>query len=101
MKITRTVEVLVETREIAAIKTARPSEITKWCPKCDQEVPMITPAMATDLASLTLRTIYTWIETDRVHFKEEPDGSVFICQKSLSTASEAVSEARVRTAIDV
>ena len=83
MKITRTVEVLVETRETAVIRRAGPAQFSKWCPGCEREVSMITPELATEIASVTARTIYTWIETDRVHFEEAPDGTVFICRNSL------------------
>ena len=101
MKITRTVEVLVETREITAIKATAPSEITKWCRECNQEVSMVAPEIAAELASVTPRTIYTWVEAERVHFEEAADGSVLICRRSLGAKAELMSPATVRPAIDV
>ena len=82
MKITRQVEILIETRETALVPAVR-TDIRQWCPICSAEVSMVTPEQATELASVTPRTIYTWIEAARIHFEEAADGSLFICRRSL------------------
>jgi hypothetical protein len=83
MKFTRQVEILVETRETAVVRSTAVTEVNRWCAACALEVPMITAERAIELASVTPRTIYKWIESGRIHFDEAPDGAVLICRKSL------------------
>ena len=45
---------------------------------------MITPSEAAEIASLSSRTIYRWIEDANLHFTEELGGGLFVCSDSLS-----------------
>jgi len=52
---------------------------------------MVPPEQAAVLANVTVRMVYRWVESDVVHYKEEPNGSVMVCVKSLpSTANQII-----------
>jgi hypothetical protein len=40
---------------------------------------MITPVDAAVLARVSTRTIYRWIEAEKLHFTETPDGLLHVC----------------------
>jgi hypothetical protein len=40
---------------------------------------MITPVEAAVLARVSTRPIYGWIEADKLHFTETPDGLLHVC----------------------
>jgi len=44
---------------------------------------MITPYEAATLAGVSSRTLYRWIEEAKLHFSEEPGGSLLVCADSL------------------
>jgi hypothetical protein len=44
---------------------------------------MVAPEQAAVMAAVPVRTIYRWVETETVHYKEAPDGSLIVCVKSL------------------
>ena len=82
MKRRRRTETTIETYEVLAIRTSR-AAAQVWCPKCGGRVPLIKPEEAAALFSVNARTIYRWVETDRVHFREMPEGLLLICVNSL------------------
>lgn len=53
------------------------------CPVCQVEVNMLPVVIAARLAGVSHRTLYRWIEEDRVHYRELGDGAVLVCEKSL------------------
>jgi hypothetical protein len=55
-----------------------------WCEGCAGPVEMFTPEEAAALARVTSRAIYRWVEANRVHFTEAPEGYILICLSSLS-----------------
>lgn len=57
---------------------------THWCESCDASVGMIAAEKAAVLCQCTRRQIYRWIEAGEIHFTELPDGSVWVCGKSLA-----------------
>jgi hypothetical protein len=44
---------------------------------------MITPEEAAIILQSSTRTIYSWVEADLIHFREQPGGSLLICLDSL------------------
>ena len=44
---------------------------------------MVTPCEAARLSCGASRTIYRWIEADKLHFVETPEGQLFVCLSSL------------------
>ena len=74
---TRRIEIVTEVeREIVV---TRRSVRVRYCKACGGETPMVTPELAADQAAVTVRTIYRWVEAERVHFIETPDGRLLIC----------------------
>ena len=43
---------------------------------------MVTPDAAANLAHVSPRTIYRWVESGKVHFTETTDGFLMICINS-------------------
>ena len=44
---------------------------------------MVTVEQAAAVADVTCRTLYRWLEADKVHLAEGADGSVLICLDSI------------------
>lgn len=65
-----------------------------WCDVCVASVPIISPETAAAKSQKTLRTIYRWIESGRVHFKEQQDGTIWICPNSLDEERERANNER-------
>jgi len=78
--------VTVETEEETVLRGSqeRRSSLT-WCPACRREAEMVTPEQAVQIADVSLRTIYRWIEAGSIHFIEGRDRSTLICLDSLSS----------------
>ncbi len=45
---------------------------------------MVSAEAAAGIVRHTLRTMYRWVETGKVHFKETPEGMLLICVNSLA-----------------
>jgi excisionase family DNA binding protein len=77
------------TREVWVVRLPRGIEAT-WlpesCPDCGAPSEMLTPESAAEMAGVSPRTVYRWVETGRVHFTERPDGRLFVCLTSLHGA---------------
>ena len=50
---------------------------------------MIAPEQAAQMARVGPRTIYTWVESGKLHFLETPEGSLLICLDSLGAAASS------------
>ena len=84
MKKKRT-EITIEIDELIVIKSqGGQSPKRVWCLACEAEVEMVTPEHAAGAAGVSSRTIYSWIEEGRLHFREEPGGPVLVCSGSLT-----------------
>ena len=79
---TRT-EITIETERVLIIKQRKGSVLT-WCPLCARQVPMVKVDEAAVLCGVSARTIYRWVESERVHFAETPQGGLLICPPSLA-----------------
>jgi predicted DNA-binding transcriptional regulator AlpA len=53
------------------------------CPQCQCDANMLPVPWAAGIAGVSSRTIYRWVEENRVHFSESRDGTVLICENSL------------------
>jgi hypothetical protein len=76
-------EITIEIEELMLIKSRRDTPILSWCPACALEVMMVTPQQAAAITAASVRTINRWVENGRVHFRETPDGLLFLCTGSL------------------
>jgi hypothetical protein len=75
-------EIIVETHEVLTVRTRRSSSPV-WCSECAEPSRMFTPSEASAICRVSPRTIYCWIEAQKVHFHETPEGAVFICLHSM------------------
>jgi hypothetical protein len=82
VKKTRT-EITIEVDELLLIGTRRGGSVRIWCPECETEVAMVTPEQAAAAVGVSSRMIYRWMEEAKVHFTEEPGGSLLVCADSL------------------
>lgn len=80
----RRTEITIETERTFVIRSAR-TQSRAWCGRCGRMIPMVTADEAARLARVTSRTIYRWVEANRIHFNEMADGRMLICPDSLPT----------------
>jgi len=85
VSIKRRTEITIETDRVFVMSRRRISVLT-WCVACGARVTMITPDEAALSARTSSRTIYRWMEAERVHFTETADGLLLVCTNSLSSA---------------
>jgi len=75
--------VTIETEEKAVIRGARDrGSSLMWCSGCRRKVQMVTPERAAQIAEVSTRTIYRWIEASTVHFVED-SGHLLVCVQTL------------------
>ena len=79
---TRT-EITIETERVLIIRKRKGSVLT-WCSTCAQQVPMVKVDEAATIAGVSSRTLYRWVEAEKVHFAETPEGLLLICLSSLA-----------------
>ena len=82
MKTSRKTEITVETERVLVIRGTKQARLT-WCPSCAEQVKMVTPEQASAIARVTARTIYRWVEAEKLHFAETPAGWLLVCLNSL------------------
>jgi len=83
MGLRRRVEITIQRRELTVTRGAQ-LPVVERCPVCDREVNMMPVELAAKAAGVSPRTLYRWIEQNKVHFRELSDGAVLVCENSLS-----------------
>ena len=78
----RRTEIVIETHNIRVWRKMG-VPVSSWCPACAREVRMITPNEAATIFGLSTRAIYSWIETGVIHFREIPEGPLYVCLNSM------------------
>lgn len=78
----RRMEITIETDRVLIAGNRKSRAM--WCEDCASEVRMISVDQAAAVVHESARTIYQWVEAQRVHFTETPDGRLLICLNSLS-----------------
>src|SRR5579859_1604912 len=87
-RIVRTAEMTIETEENVVLRGSANQRATlMWCPSCRRKVEMVTPEQAARSAGVSTRTIYRWVEAEKLHFSEARDASLLICLDSLTGLS--------------
>jgi hypothetical protein len=81
MKRKRT-EITIETERMLFISS--PRKVLSWCAVCDVQVEMVPVDEAAILQRVDSRTIFRWVETERVHSSETANGLLLICLNSLA-----------------
>ncbi|MBI4470241.1 MAG: hypothetical protein HY650_13060 [Acidobacteria bacterium] len=87
MRRTRQTRVTVETHRLVTLRQ-RQSGSPAWCQECATQVQMLEPEQAAAVAGVSCRTIYRWVEAERVHFVEDAGGRILICLNSLFDKSK-------------
>jgi hypothetical protein len=85
MRRKRRTETRVEIERVVVIRQRR-GVGQVWCDGCAQPVTMVSAEEAAAVAGVTRRTIYRWVEAEKVHFTETSDGVLLICLNWLSKA---------------
>jgi len=93
-KTKRRIEITVEKHRLVVL-SRRNHSTNAWCEACGEQVQMVTPDEAAQLCSVSTRTIYSLIETERLHFAETENGFSLICLQSIgSNAASSKQERR-------
>jgi len=83
VKTKRRTGITIETDRLFVIRR-RGCSVLAWCGACAEQVKMVTPDEAAVLSRVSSRTIYRWVEGEKIHFAETQDGLLLICLNSLS-----------------
>jgi Helix-turn-helix domain len=83
MGLRRRVEITIQRRELILSVGGKPPQ-PELCPSCHCEVNMLPVEAAAKAFGISPRTLYRWIEQDRVHYRELNDGTILVCEKSLA-----------------
>ncbi len=92
-KTKRRIEITVEKHRLVVLSRRNQSMIA-WCEACCAQVQMVTPDEAAQLRRVSTRTIYRWIENERLHFTETEKGFSLICFQSIENNASAPQECR-------
>lgn len=79
----RRTEITVETERIVLVRR-RETSVLAHCARCGKTVNLISPEDVAILSGTTLRTVYRKLRVGEIHSKEMSDGSLLICEESLS-----------------
>jgi len=78
----RRVEITVE-REIVSVVYQPAADVTGRCEQCGKDVLLLSADAAAAARNISPREIYRQLDENRLHFRESPSGTVFICSESL------------------
>ena len=86
MRTTKRTEITIETERIFVLSRRKVS-VVSWCHECGLRINMITVDEAAAMAGMSSRTVYRWIEAEKIHFIETCERRLLVCSRSLMTAS--------------
>ena len=86
VRTTKRTEITIETDRIVVLSRRKVS-VASWCRECNRRVSMVTVDEAASIAGVSSRTVYRWIETERIHSIETSERLLLACLHSLMTAS--------------
>jgi len=80
---TRRNEKRVEIHELLIIRKASGS-LPALCEECSaRDALLLSPDQASTVTNIPERLIYQWVEAGVIHYREEPDGKLTVCVKTL------------------
>ena len=75
-----------EIHEFYVIRTASGS-LPALCAECStSDSIMLSPEQAASIRGVPVRTIYRWVESKLIHYRETPERSLTVCMRSLASA---------------
>jgi hypothetical protein len=74
---------MISISEQTLIRTSYRTPAPSWCEACAKWVNVVRPDLAAIIASVSVRTLYQWIETGKLHYFEEPKHGPLVCLNSL------------------
>ena len=80
----RTTEITVESSLLVLRRARRHAPV--YCAVCPTPVLLLAPEEAAVLAGVSTRTLYRWIESGQLHFRETAEGplqKLLVCPNSL------------------
>jgi hypothetical protein len=80
-KRTKTTEITVERSNLFVVRKLKRVAFAR-CRECATRVQFVTPEEAAVMAHVSMRTVYRWVESRKVHFTETPEGSLLVCCNS-------------------
>ena len=86
MKARKRTEITIETNRLVMVRSRKVS-VMSWCRNCERRTKMITVDEAAEIGGVSSRTIYRWVESDRLHFSETSEGRLLICLESIAAAA--------------
>jgi len=84
LKYTRHIEISVERQEVSILRPGRQG-ILLHCQKCGTKAVMLPVETAAAVTGITPRVLYRWLDEEKLHFIESPDGTVLLCAESFKT----------------
>jgi hypothetical protein len=80
---TKRTEITVETFEVLLFRAGNGTRHMS-CAECGETVRALKPEEAAGVTNVMTRAIYRWVEAGILHFQERPDGTLLICDRSLT-----------------
>lgn len=88
----RRTEKAVEIHEFYVVRTTSGS-LPALCDECSEGGAfMVAPEQAALVTHIPLRTIYRWIESSLVHFRETPNGLLLVCLRTLTATRNQITD---------
>lgn len=84
MKKVRT-EYFIETHEIRVMRRKR-FFVRAYCDHCQREVSLLHPSEAAFLVCQDTEKIYSWINSNKIHFRYLQEGKPLVCLTSVCLA---------------
>ena len=75
-------KITIETERVIVLNR-RSLSVRAWCQSCGKQVVMVTVDEAARAACVSARTLYRWVEAEKLHFMETAEGGLLICYTSI------------------
>jgi hypothetical protein len=74
-------EITIETERL--VVTRRSRRLRVWCRLCARQTIWVTVDEAAIIAHASSRTVYRWVEDEKIHFNETSELGLLICFDSI------------------
>jgi hypothetical protein len=87
--VTKRTEILIEFEELIMVNHGG-GAIQSLCTDCHSDTWFVSPAQASLLTKVTVRTINRWVESGAVHFVETANGLLLVCVESVNANAKHI-----------